>query len=64
MVPPTRERQDWGTQDTLETSFPQRQAEVRAKVGLSSASVYSAIPEVESSFLSPWGPKGLGIGLS
>lgn len=57
-------RKDWGTQDMLVTSFPSEQAGVRAKRGLSSASVYSGIPEVKSSFLSLWGPKGLGIGFS
>ena len=63
--PPPEIWKDWGTQAFLVAPFPWGQAEVRANLGLSSASVSSAILGMESAFLSLWGPPGgLGIGLS
>lgn len=67
--PPPETRKDWGIQDILVTSFPSGQTGVRAKLGLSSASVSSAILQVESPLLLPSPspsplPQGLGFGLS
>lgn len=63
-VAPTRDMERLGHPGHPSNSLPLGQTRVRTKLRLSSASVYSAIRRMESSFLSPWGPKGLGIGLS